>query len=229
MQKTLLHPFGLAFVIVSLVLAGLMLFVLDRWSGQALWIVLLGLLAYTASVVVLRRSRSTPDQAGGSEDTGPDPTEDQDVGLDSRRLRGIVQEALQKLDNLGALSQCELVPLLPGALAPSRIQEIGSGAPGALAPLEKAQALREVLIAAIERLKPAGGPIGAHGPETLQYDILHLAYVECRPVVYILARFSISEANYHVRRRAAIDAVGSHILAQEELIGGGGAGSAETG
>ena len=45
-------------LLASLVLAALMFSVQDRWSGQALWIVLLGLLAYSASVAVLQRRRA---------------------------------------------------------------------------------------------------------------------------------------------------------------------------
>lgn len=55
MQKALLHPFGLTLFLASLVLAGLMFFVLDRWSGQALWMIILGFLAYAASAAVLHR------------------------------------------------------------------------------------------------------------------------------------------------------------------------------
>ena len=56
MLKALLHPFGIMLLLASLVLAGLVLSVLDGWSGQALWIVLLGLLAYAATVAVLYRT-----------------------------------------------------------------------------------------------------------------------------------------------------------------------------
>ena len=228
MRGALWHPFGIMLLLASLVLAGLVLSVLDRWSGQALWIVLLGLLAYAATIAVLHRQPTVREHSSGSEETGPDPTEDVHAELDSLGLRNIVQQALQKLDNQAALIQYELLPLLSGSLAPKRPQGTGVGVPGELTPLEKAQALREVLIAAIERLKPPGERAGAGAPEAVQYHILHEAYAQSGSVAYIITRHSISESTYHKRRRAAIDAVGHHILAQEKLIGAGGAKAAET-
>ncbi len=227
MQKTLLHPFGLALVIVSLVLAGLMLFVLDRWSGQALWIVLLGLLAYAASVAVLRRrtvgrnSIENEDSDGDFpeyEDPEPNAPEDETPEEPTQDAWRLFQRAFQQLNNPTFLAQCELVSLLPKTLTSAAHRFKGHGIPDELTHLEKAQILRQVLVTAIEQLKPAGGSTGAHVPETLHYDILHERYVQGRPVAYILIRFSISEANYHVRRRAAIDAVARQLLSREELI-----------
>ena len=205
MLKALRNPFGIMLLLASLVLAGLVVSVLDRWSGQAPWIILLGILAYAASVAVLHQTRLSSEQGSNSEVTGPDPTEDEDVEPDSLVLRRMVQDALQHLNNLAALSQCELVFLLPRTL-------------GEITPLEKAQALREVLIAAMERLKPPGEATRAGAPEALQYHILYEAYVQGKPVAYILTRHNIADSTYHRNRRDAIDLVGGHVLSQEELI-----------
>ena len=213
MLKALLHPFGLTLLLASLVLAGLVLSVLDRWSGEALWIVLLGVLAYAASVAAVGwRWPGAPLAASRIE-------------IGDR----LVHRALRGLDKPAALSKSELVALLPATLASSRSQEDGLGAPGELAPLEKAQALHEVLNAAIERLKIPGEPTGIGAPGPLQYHILHEAYVRRRPVAYILTRYSISEKTYHRNRSDAESAVAHHLQSQEESIRTGGAKAAETG
>ncbi len=118
MRNTLLHPFGLALLLANLVLAGLVVSVLDRWSRQAPWILLLGLLAYAASTAVLHRTRPIQGHSSDSGDTELDPPKDEASGPDSLVLRRGVQEALQKLDSLGALSQCDLLPVLPEPLLP---------------------------------------------------------------------------------------------------------------
>ena len=171
MRGAALHPFGLGLLLVSFVLAGLMVSVLDRWSGQFYWIILLGLLAYCASTVVLYRARADR-RAGRVEDTSP-ATPGVDVDWpDSRAFERMVQNALRKLNDLPYLSESELVRLLPNTLAliASRVEDDGS--PSDQTPLEKAQALREVLIETIEQLKPPGEPMAAAAPEALQFDIL---------------------------------------------------------
>ena len=222
MLKALLHPFGIMLLLASLVLAGLVLSVLDPWSGQAFWIVLLGLLAYAASIAVLHQTRPTQEQASGSEDPGPDPTEDQEPEPDSQGHYAFVQEALRRLDDTAALSRSQLISLLPRTLT-----HIGVASPPTA--LEKAQSLREALIAAIERLKPPGDAVGLASPPALQYHILHEAYVQRRPVAYILTRLSIAEATYFRNRKAAIDALTRHLLSREELIRTGRAEAAEIG
>lgn len=54
------HRFGLSLLIATLLLAAAMRFLpgLERWSAQAPWVVAWGLLAYAATVIVLRRSRT---------------------------------------------------------------------------------------------------------------------------------------------------------------------------
>ena len=186
MVKALLHPFGLAFLLASLVLAGLALSVLNRWSGQAIWILLIGLLAYAASVAAVHRWRPGA------------PTLASTIDISER----LVHKSLRDLDKPAALSKSELVALLPATLASIRAQGNGLGAHGELTSLEKAQALREVLIAAIECLNTPGEPTGIRAPEPLQYHILHEDYVRRRRVASSLTRYSISEKTYHRNLRA---------------------------
>ena len=95
--------------------------------------------------------------------------------------------------------------------------------------LQKAQALREVLIAGIEALKPHGESIELGSPPALQYHILYEAYMQRRPVAYILRCLSIAEATYFRNRKAAVDALARGLLSQEELIGAREAKTTETG
>ena len=229
MQKALRHPFGIMLLLASLVQAGLALSVLDRWSGQAPWIILLGLLAYAASITVLHLTRPFREQSNGT-----------DPERDSQDFSRFVQKALRQLNNPAALSQCELVYLLPrtlGELTPLEktlrwLRRLliwlrpGSGVPTALG---KARVLREVLIAAIDQLKPPVEPPGAGAPEALQYQILHEAYVQRRPVAYVLTRHNIAERTYFRHRGDAVAAVVRHLEAQEESLRTGGAKVAETG
>ena len=172
-----------------------------------------GLLAYAASVATVHRWRPVAPPSAAQVETGAPPSVAKKAIGDR-----LVHKALKNLAKPATLSKSELVALLPAILAFNRAQANGPVAHGELAPLDNAQALREVLIAAIEQLKPAGGPTGAHGPEMLQHDILHLAYVERRPVAYILNRFSISEANYQRNRKEAVSALARHLQSQEALI-----------
>ena len=59
-MSAVLHPFGLTLLAASVLLAGAtqLLPGLDRWSGQAPWILIWGLLAYASSVTALRGSGS---------------------------------------------------------------------------------------------------------------------------------------------------------------------------
>lgn len=217
MRGALRHPFGLALLIASLLLAGAMWFLpaLEPWSAQAPWVLLLGLLAYAAAVAVVHRRRPVWEPSSGSEDNGPKAAADEDHRRDSEDFPRLVQEALRHLNNPSALSNCELPGRLPGTLAPNRSQFRGHGGPSEPTPLEKAQALREVLIAAIDRLRPSGETIGSVAPQALQYHILHEAYVQRKPTSYIMTRYSISESTLHRNRRDAVSAVARHLQAQE--------------
>ena len=131
---------------------------------RAFWIILLGFLAYAASSVVIHRTLRIPDpiEVPGVE---PDPHD---------LLPGFVDETLRHLHEPAFLSQCQLISLLAGTLASVPSQMSRDVTPGELAPLKQAQALREVLIAGIEELRPPGEPTGLGAPGALQYHILHV-------------------------------------------------------
>ena len=148
--------------------------------------------------------------------------------VDSVR-RPLVHEALRRLNNPNRLSQCRLASLLPATLASVVSQAKSDGTPGELAPLDKAQALREVLIAAIEQLKPPSEPTRLGATQAHQYYILYEQYVLGRLVANVAVRHDIPEGTYFKWQSAAVSVVARHVQDQEKLIGAGEAKAAETG
>src|SRR5205823_3456155 len=73
----------------------------------------------------------------------------------------LVEEALRRLNDVGALTRCGLADRLPRTLA-AKTQR--NGQHGEVTPLEQARALHEVLDATIERLKPTQAAAGAGAP-----------------------------------------------------------------
>lgn len=224
MRSALRHPFGLALLIASLLLAGIMGFLpgLERWSAAALWVLLLGVLAYAASVIALHRTETGPSaKSSVPADNAAEPSSDSGSdGQSSEEFLRLVEGALRRLNNPAALSKCGLAYWLPGTLTatPSQRSSEVMAEPG---PLEQAQALRKVLVSAIERLKPPSEAVRAGAPEALQYHILHEEYVLKRPTRSIMTRHSIAEATFHRNRRAAVSAVAHHLEIQEKLLARG--------
>jgi len=196
MLKALFNPFGIVLLLVSLALTVLVSSVLDRWSGQAIWIALIGLIAYAASTAVTYLLPSVVDPA---------------------RFYDPTQIALRRINRLPNLSRCDLITLLPRTLSANHLElETGQHSQ---TPLEKAQVLREVLIAAIEKLRPPAETAGAGADPALGYHILHEFYLEDKPVAYLLSRYHIADATYHRHRRDAIRAISKDIEAHEALLG----------
>ena len=145
-----------------------------------------------------------------------------DVRKDERLANGngfneLVQEALRRLNNPSALSECELVSRLPVTLT-SCGSSGGNGVSAEPTPLEQAQVLRELLVSSIDLLKPPPNLAQAGIPEALQYHILHDEYVLRKPTRHIMIRHSVSESMFHRHRRAAVSAVARHLETQEDLI-----------
>lgn len=135
-------------------------------------------------------------------------------------FRGLVEEALRQLNNPYALSTCEFVDLIPATLAATR-SHTGNGTTDDSTPLEQAQALRQVLVSAVDHLKPPGDSVRPGAPQALQYHILHERYELGDPTLHIRTRHSIAESTFHRYRRDAVSAVADHLQAQEELIARG--------
>lgn len=224
MRSALRHPFGLALLIASSLLAGAMRFlpVLERWSATALWVLLLGVLAYAASVIALHRTRPILSaKSSAPTDNAAESSSDfeSDVQPSEDFLRP-VEEALRRLNNPAALSKCELLQRLPGTLtAIHSLQGQAAGPDPGL--LDQAQALREALVSAIEQLKPPGDVLGARASGALQYHILHEEYVQRKSTATIMTRHNIAEATFYRNRRAAVSAVADHLETQEKLLARG--------
>ena len=85
-------------------------------------------------------------------------------------------------------------------------------------PLEQAQALREALVSAIERLMPSAEVARPGTPGALQYHILNEQCVQKRPISYITVRHNIGESTFHRNRREAVSAVAHDLQTQEEQL-----------
>lgn len=145
--------------------------------------------------------------------------------VSAEHVARLTQEALRSLNAPGGLADCALAERLPRTLTevlrhdPDAGGEAINGAtmPAALTPLERARALRTVLVRAIERLKPPDD--GAPGsPASLQFHILHEAYLLGRPNKQIMVRRGISESTFHRQRREAISVLSRDLIKQESRL-----------
>ena len=83
--------------------------------------------------------------------------------------------------------------------------------------MEQAQALREVLVTSVARLKPHRDTVGSAAERgLLQYNILHEEYVRGRPNAEIIARLNIAPATLFRNRRDAVSALARDLEVQEE-------------
>jgi hypothetical protein len=150
--------------------------------------------------------------------------------LSSEHLVRLTEQALRRLNSPSALAQCALGEQLAFTLGAARLKSnAGSPAAGSggvsgsassieLTPLERARALRELLTAAIERLKPSDGNVGIGSPAALQYHILHEEYLQGLLNKQIMARHSISEGTFHRNRRQAIWTLAHELKTCEEQL-----------
>lgn len=229
MLRALLNPFGIVLLLASLVLVLLALLVIDRLSGQAIWFSLVGLAAYGASTAVVylqpaviqqsieieepgtldgNRETDSDSEPALSFESESDTDSISDLEPDPGGLYKSTQTALRRINKLPNLSRCDLINALPRTLQDSQT------------PLEKAQALREVLIAAIEKLKAPAEATGAGSGADLAlgYNILRESYIEDKFVVYICRRHSISQTKYFREQRDAVLAISRDLEAREELL-----------
>jgi hypothetical protein len=80
------------------------------------------------------------------------------------------------------------------------------------------RALRQVLGAAIERLKPDGKP-NLSAPEWLLYNILEMRFIQGRKVREIADRLAMSESDLYRKQRVAIGQV-ARVLSEMEQVNG---------
>ena len=227
-MRTFAHPLGIGILLISGV-GAIAVMRLASWSDRAPWLVGWGLAAYGTLVAVLvirERKASRPlapltdlSQEGSGLPGGADQAKAAEhllLGAASRHdIDALTQEALRRLNNPAALGACALAPRIPRTL--SAFSDPPRGSPSEHTPLQRARALRAVLIACIERLKDAGGA-GSTEAERVRYVILYDEYVLGRPNNQIMTRYSISESTFHRYRREAIRALASELARQEEIL-----------
>jgi len=149
-----------------------------------------------------------PIWVGGGNGAGGHPAE---------RFVQPIEEALRRLNNPAALSRCELIDKLPRTIAAMRASWGDAGGLAAT-PLENAQALREVLTVAVERLRPTNRAAAASGGQALQYSIISEAYVTGISNARIITKHAISESTFHRNRREAILGLAQELCKREELL-----------
>jgi hypothetical protein len=154
-----------------------------------------------------------------AEDLGPvlEQAQTQIAEVSAERLVRLTEEALRRLSSPAALAQCQLIARIPRTLAATRSVQSDSKPPEGT-PLEQAQALRQVLTQAIERLKPPDEQAGLGAPPALQYHILREEYLLGMPNKHIMVRHSISEGTFHRNRRRAIEVLAQEVAKNEDLL-----------
>ncbi|MDA1298367.1 MAG: hypothetical protein O3B04_10305 [Chloroflexi bacterium] len=157
----------------------------------------------------------TPPIDDDSPGTVPQPVPFTQAPEQVQRVYSALELALKRLNRPPQLSKCELMELLPG-LIDQRWKLMSEGSVAAPAPLERAQALREVIVGEIELLKPAGDTVRGSDPAAEHYIILYMQYVLGRSVNEVIARLHVSEAGYYRRRREAVEALTHDLIEKEE-------------
>jgi hypothetical protein len=116
----------------------------------------------------------------------------------------MVEEGLRNLDDYISLGQSLLVDWV-GVKGESHI--------------ERGKKLQQILIDAIEALRPAGPRPGEPLPRVwYNYAILHDAYVECVPNREIMARLFISEGTFNRTRRNALRGLARLFTEHKKMI-----------
>ena len=123
-------------------------------------------------------------------------------------------EAAQRPSGAG---RTELADRIPAVLESATREAVGRGLQEAT-PLERAQAMRSVLIASLERLKPLDGNVALDAPAALQYHILQEEYLQEMQNKHIIARHSIGEGTFNRNRRQAVAALAEDLAKQEQLL-----------
>ena len=145
-------------------------------------------------------------------------THDELKDVSAERFVGLIEQALRRLNNPAALGRTELADRIPAVLESATREAVGRGLQEAT-PLERAQAMRSVLIASLElRLKPLDGNVALDAPAALQYHILQEEYLQEMQNKHIIARHSIGEGTFNRNRRQAVAALAEDLAKQEQLL-----------
>lgn len=133
--------------------------------------------------------------------------------VDSAAWEGQIEECLRKLDDFAFLGEHPLSDL---AIVRA---ELSTSAGAAVSPAERGKALRKLLLAAIETLRPDGNEPARHTvtPRAWQpYIALVDPYVRNTLTREAWLRLDVSEKTFHRIRGRAISAVAKTLAAQEQ-------------
>ncbi|MBM2811699.1 MAG: hypothetical protein HW416_2458 [Chloroflexi bacterium] len=137
--------------------------------------------------------------------------------VSAERFVSLTEQALRRLNSPAALVDSELCARIPLTLRDGR-GTLTNGQGALATPLDRAHTLREVLVSAIERLKPEGEDTRPGNAATLQYNILREEYLQGLLNKQIMARHAVSEGTFHRNRRQAIRTVAIEIHHREEAL-----------
>ena len=150
----------------------------------------------------------------GAEAASPVST---DQPTDDATFRRQVEDALNDVRDLGRLAECELVARLPRTIG-AICKERRNGHGGDPTSLEQAQAMSDVLRAAIERLHPADAPEARDASDrVMASEVLADRYLRGLSPRQIMSRRNISESTVHRYRREGIRVVARELREQEAL------------
>jgi hypothetical protein len=129
----------------------------------------------------------------------------------------LTRRALRALNRPGTLARSGLVSLLRSSLG-EIWERSGQPRPANPSPLEQGQALRTMLVAAIERLNVSDGD----GMQVHQHQVLRMQYLMGLTVVQVAIRLSIAEKTVFRRSAEGVDAVAHDLWRREQLLAGPG-------
>ena len=159
--------------------------------------------------------------AGVGSDWQPDAARDEYAtarGDESAQLAfpRLTERALKRLNNPLELARCDLLHELPHTLAFAR--EKGGDTVRQPTSLEQARMLRNIIVAAMEQLKPIGADGDSAAPAALHYQILKREYAMGMSAKQVMVRLSLPESSFHRYRRAAVAALGHELEEHEDSL-----------
>jgi hypothetical protein len=169
---------------------------------------------YEAIELVMRGAEERED--GDDETEISEPLAGAASVLTAKSLYDPLQRTLRRLNPATNLIDCELMGMLP-CLVQSHCIDGNSTPDGSSftpTPIEKAQAVRAVIVEAIETMRPQT-QVSISDPVAMHYVILNEQYIIGRSVAHIIVRLSIAETAYYRHRRKAIEVLATELVEME--------------
>jgi hypothetical protein len=142
-----------------------------------------------------------------------------DIEIQSRvsheQITRLTEGALRALHNVEELSRSELIAHLPNALEKARLR-LPDDTHAPAMHIQQARALQQILLNALESLRPIEREDRLAARTTLLYDIIRGEYVLGHAVRQIATRHHIAEATLYRRRKEAIKSIARELIALED-------------